>query len=72
MDKNKLEIEEIVWSIFDHTIKFNSGFFDLKEIMKFRKNNIKTTKMCWITLNPVIDCTNTLYNPKALIMLILN
>ncbi len=72
MNKEKATIEKIVWSKISHKTRFSSGFSDIKEILNFRKDNMEITKMCWITLEPVIDCTNTLYNPNALIMLILN
>jgi hypothetical protein len=74
-DLSKANIEKIEWSIIDSDVKFTMHPISrerCREVLKFRRHNMTTTDMLWITLNPVMDCGNTVYNPKALIMVILN
>lgn len=52
-------------------IHFND-FETSKKRFDFRRKNLKITQMMWLTTSPVIDYGNTLYNPKCLIMIILN
>ena len=68
----RANVENIKSSIVNHKVDFNCGGFGIKEVMKFRRANMSITNMLWITKSPVIDCGYTLYNPKALIMIILN
>ena len=72
MDLQKANIEEIRWTRITPEVRFESRNNDLRKTAKFRSANMKITQMFWITLQPVIDSANNLYNPKALIMLILN
>jgi len=66
-------IESIEDSIIDHDVSFEwCGFGNPQSLMKFRAANHKITQMCWIKKRPVIDCGYTVYNPQALIMIILN
>ncbi len=72
---NRIEpanIEDLKWTVISPDVKFDSGFGDIAAITYFRKQNLKTTNMFWITKQPVIDCAYNVYNPKALIMVILN
>lgn len=69
----KANIEKLKDSVINHDVNFHwSGFENCRDLMKFRRKNIKITNMCWITKRPVIDYGDSLYNPTALIMLILN
>lgn len=69
----KLVIEEpLLSSTFCHNLRFDQQFGDTKEWMKFRRANLKTTQIFWITLSPVVDYGLTLYNPKCKITIILN
>lgn len=65
-------IEEIKPSIINHNVRFNNGFETMRDLIDFRRANLKTTAMLWITLSPVIDHGYSVYNPKALIFRILN
>lgn len=65
-------IEDLKSSLISHEVLFESGFGDLELLMEFRKANLKTTQMYWITKQPVIDWCYNVYNPKALIFVILN
>jgi len=68
----RANIEELKESIIDSNVSFEHGFEDLIALLEFRKANIETTQMIWITKRVVIDPGFTVYNPKALIFLILN
>lgn len=69
----KLHIEEpIKESIFHHGLRFDKQYGEAKQWIAFRRDNLKTTQIFWITLSPVIDIGLTFYNPKCHIMLILN
>lgn len=69
----KLFIEEPIFeSILCHNLRFDQQFGDSKDLIKFRKANMKITSIYWLTLSPVIDCGLTLYNPKCKITIILN
>lgn len=70
----KLSIEEpILESKFCHNLRFDHQFGNTKEWIKFRKENMKVTAILWLTLSPVYcQASETLYNPKCHIMLILN
>lgn len=70
--KEKANIEELKWSLIAPDVCFTSAKMTMQEIIDFRRNNLKITQMIWITKQPVLDCSYNLYNPKALIMLILN
>jgi len=59
-------------SIIDHDVRFSSKVWNTRELMSYRRKNLNGTQMCWITLKPVMDCGNTIYNPRALIFNILN
>lgn len=68
----KLNFEEpILESRFHHLLRFDKQFGETKDWIKFRKANLKTTQIFWLTLSPVIYL-ETLYNPKCHIMIILN
>lgn len=68
MDLHKANIEKIKWSLVTPDVRFA----DVRGIMKFRRANMTITQMIYITKQPVMDFANNLYNPKALIMIILN
>ena len=69
----KAKIEELHHSKIGSKVRFTPGLKDgLKELMDFRRSNLSTTQMCWLKKRPVIDCADTVYNPSALIVLILN
>ena len=68
----KANIEKLKDSVIDHNVGFNCGGFKMKEVVKFRKANMRITQMCWITKRPTMDCGYTLSNPRSLIMIILN
>ena len=69
----KLYIEEpILSSKLCHNLRFDNQFGDSKEWIEFRRANMCITQIFWLTLSPVIDMGNTLYNPKCKITLILN
>ncbi len=68
----RANIEEIKWSLIEPDIRFTCGDFSIREVFKFRRVNLTITDMFWITKQPVMDSANNLYNPQALIMLILN
>ena len=53
-------------------LNFNEQFGDSKAKFNFRKANLKTTQCLWLTMSPVIDYGFTLYNPKCLVLIILN
>lgn len=68
----KLAFEEpIKESKFCHNLRFDQQFGEASDWIKFRKANMKITKIFWLTLSPVI-WAETLYNPKCHIMIILN
>lgn len=69
---DKANIEPIKWSIISDDVHFECGFPHLEKLMDFRRANLKTTEMYWITKQPVIDWCYNVYNPKALIFVILN
>jgi hypothetical protein len=71
-DISKANIEDLKESIIDHDVRFSTKAWDTRELMSYRRKNLSSTQMCWITLKPVIDCGNTVSNPKALIFNILN
>lgn len=68
-DLDKVNIEDLSPSLIHSEVHFIK---DVRKIMPFRRENLTATQMCWITKKPVIDIGNSVYNPKALIMLILN
>ena len=72
MDLHKANIEEIKWSLIAPNISFDNHFRNLQDLFKFRMENHNITAMLWITKQPIMDCANNLFNPKALIMIILN
>jgi hypothetical protein len=59
-------------SIIDSDVRFSSKIWNTDELMAYRRKNLNSTQMCWITLKPVVDCGNTVFNPRALIFNILN
>ena len=63
-------IESNKHSIIDSDVRLNN--WQPNNLMKFRRANMGITQMCWITKRTVIDCGYTVYNPKTLVMLILN
>lgn len=65
-------IQDLSESIIDYDVRFSSKFWGISELMLYRRSNLNSTQICWVTLRPVIDCTNTVYNPKAAIFNILN
>lgn len=65
-------IEELKDSIIDADVSFCSILFDNRDILKFRRENMKSTSMFWITKRAVIDSYYNVYNPSALIFIILN
>ena len=64
-------VENIKWSLITPEVKFIKEN-NLKEIIRFRRENLSITQMIWITKQPVMDYVCNLYNPKTLIMKILN
>lgn len=64
--------EDLDWSVVAPGTGFTTNEMTMKQVLKFRRNNLATTQMLWIKQQPVIDCANNLYNPKSLIMIILN
>lgn len=70
MKTEKAFIEDLQDSIISSDVDFKT--FDMRAIIEFRRANLKSTDMIWITKRPVIDAGYTVFNPKALIFLILN
>jgi len=68
----ELNVEEITWSLIEHNVRFINDPTSMRDIFLFRKNNMKITQMIWITKQPIIDNFLNLYNPKALIIIVLN
>lgn len=66
------DIDNLKPSKIDYDVKFTYRYWTIRELMKFRKRNMKITQMCWITLRPVIDSGYSVHNAKSLIMHILN
>lgn len=64
--------EDLDWSLITPGTNFTTTEMDMKDVIHFRRNNLKTTQMFWVKQQPVIDYANNLYNPKSLIMVILN
>lgn len=65
-------IEETNWSLITTGTNFTSNEMSFREILNFRKENKHITQMLWVNQQPIIDKYNCLYNPKSLILLILN
>jgi hypothetical protein len=61
--------DEIYASKISHDIRFLES---IPEARKLRKNNMEITQMLWIKKQTVIDSSYMVYNPLALIVLILN
>lgn len=58
-------------SIFSHNLKFTE-YGDGRERFALCKSLGKLKQCIWLTLPPVIDYGNTLYNPKCMFLIILN
>lgn len=72
MNISRANIEDFKWSVISNEVAFTTNYMTMREIIDFRRANMGITQMLWISKAPVIDCGNTLYNPKSLILLILN
>lgn len=64
--------EDLDWSVITPGTGFTTNDMSVKQVLKFRRKNLTTTQMFWVKQQPVIDYANNLYNPKSLIMIILN
>lgn len=64
--------EDLDWSVIAPGTGFTTDEMTMKEVMQFRRDNMDITQMFWVKQQPVIDYANNLYNPKSLIMVILN
>ncbi len=64
-------IQDIRWSLISHDVRFVKQD-NFKEVLNLRKKHYKLTQLIWITLQPVINSGYFLYNPRAMIVLILN
>jgi len=63
--------DNIKHSIIDSDVRFSSEYCDMDHLVNFRRTHPEITQMCLITLKPAILLGDP-YNPRALIMLILN
>jgi len=68
--KMKAWIESNEHSIIDADVSLCN--WKMKDVLPFRRANMSTTQMVWITKRTCIDIGYTVHNPRTLIMLILN
>lgn len=70
MSIERANIETVRWSKIRHDVVLMPD--PNREIGRFRRANLTITDMIWITKSPVVDSCYNLFNPKDLIIIILN
>ena len=63
------EIEKLKGSIIDSDVRFTTNEIPIRELGKFRRENLSITSYNWITLRAVSsESCCTVYNPRTVIM----